>query len=506
MKTQIIQLEPHDDTISVKDKMDWSQTPRVLLVWPQRGKVLRNRLDLVLLERYCSAHGSQLALLTKDQEIIFQAAQAGIPVFQNRKSAQLQPWGKSFREFKRQEMSQKAQQTRFSNLVEKEKRAAYSELLPWMRISIFTIAVLAVLAIAATLLPSASVTIPQESYTHRITIPIKAYPGETHVRISGSIPARDLLILVEDQDSLPTSGTQPYPSDYARGEVVFTNLSEDPIQINENTILSTDGENPILFETTFPGYAPAGNGEQITIPVRALEPGSQGNLAANQITRINLSLGTELSVSNPQPTSGGEDIYLPAPSEQDREKLSNILLGNLKQLALKQSHIQLSPRDILLSSEPDLDEIITNNFLPEEGSTGDTLTLISKIRFRVYYAAEEDLKSLAVDAINAQYTGSDYVPILESIRLNQLSDPHTDAEQTASWDMEVEWEDRRILNQQEIIQVILGKKPIEAKRLLQEYLQMEHSPKIGLYPDWWVRIPALPFRITIIQEGGNYNE
>jgi len=54
VKTQIIQLEEHDDTISVKDKMDWSQTPRVLLVWPERGKVFRNRIDLVLLDRYLS--------------------------------------------------------------------------------------------------------------------------------------------------------------------------------------------------------------------------------------------------------------------------------------------------------------------------------------------------------------------------------------------------------------------------------------------------------------------
>ena len=95
MKTQIIQLEAHDDTLSVQDKLDWAQAPRVLLVWPDQDKVLRNRLDLILLERYCSSHGSQLALQTKDQEVIFQAGKAGIPVFQTRREAQLQPWGKS---------------------------------------------------------------------------------------------------------------------------------------------------------------------------------------------------------------------------------------------------------------------------------------------------------------------------------------------------------------------------------------------------------------------------
>jgi hypothetical protein len=47
MKTQIIQLESHDDIISIRDKMGWSQTSRILLVWPE--KKTQPALDLVKL-------------------------------------------------------------------------------------------------------------------------------------------------------------------------------------------------------------------------------------------------------------------------------------------------------------------------------------------------------------------------------------------------------------------------------------------------------------------------
>ena len=140
VKTQIIQLEAHDDTISVRDKMDWSQTPRALLVWPERGSVLRARLDLILLERYSSSHGSQLALLTQDPEVIFQAGEAGIPVFQSRKTAQLQSWRKSFREFKRRELEDKVVEVRGNDLFSREIKPAHKDLPPWTRISIFVAA------------------------------------------------------------------------------------------------------------------------------------------------------------------------------------------------------------------------------------------------------------------------------------------------------------------------------------------------------------------------------
>ncbi|MBK8617532.1 MAG: hypothetical protein IPN96_10585 [Anaerolineales bacterium] len=65
MKTQIITLESHDDLISVRDKLSWAKTPRILLVWPKYEKVTLRVLDLKVLQRHADSLGAQLGLVTR---------------------------------------------------------------------------------------------------------------------------------------------------------------------------------------------------------------------------------------------------------------------------------------------------------------------------------------------------------------------------------------------------------------------------------------------------------
>lgn len=497
VKTQIIQLEVHDDTISVRDKMDWSQTPRVLLVWPERGKVLRNRLDLILLERYCSSHGSQLALLTHDAEVTFQAGEVGIPVFQSRKTAQLQPWRKSFREFKRRELEDKSVEVRDIDLFSREHKPVHKDLPPWTRISIFVAAVLAVIAIAGMLLPSATITIEKEINQKTLIIPIRAIIGEDQVQISGQVPVRELPIVVEDHQSIPASGTTAIPSDYAQGEVVFTNLGEEAITIPENTILSTNSGNPVQFLTAALRKLPSGVGESITVQVTAINPGKSGNVLSDQITTISTSLEAEVVVSNPLPTTGGTDIFISAPNNSDRRHLSRNLSFSLKDLAGQEIINHLTQKDVLLNPGLGDFEIIEETFTPEEGSAGAELQLEKKGQFIVLFAAGDDLLSLATDLVKAQYQGDNFEPLLDSITISQLSSPVPGITQSYSWKMEVSWNEQKIMDQNEIIQTVLSKKPANAMILLQESFDLDDPPQIKLSPSWWLRIPALPFRINI---------
>ena len=43
MKTAIVQLDAFDNVISIREKISWSKTQRILLVWPNKGKI---KLDL----------------------------------------------------------------------------------------------------------------------------------------------------------------------------------------------------------------------------------------------------------------------------------------------------------------------------------------------------------------------------------------------------------------------------------------------------------------------------
>src|ERR1044071_5476084 len=94
MKTQIITLESHDDLISVRDRMSWAKTPRILLVWPKYEKVTLRQVDLKVLQRHALSLGAQLGLVTRTRRVREDAEALRIPVFESTGHAQRVAWPK----------------------------------------------------------------------------------------------------------------------------------------------------------------------------------------------------------------------------------------------------------------------------------------------------------------------------------------------------------------------------------------------------------------------------
>src|SRR3972149_3670349 len=92
MKTQIITLESHDDLISIRDRMSWAKTPRILLVWPKSERIPLRPLDLKVLQRHAASLGAQLGLVTRYRSLRREAQALGIPVFKSTGQAQRKPW------------------------------------------------------------------------------------------------------------------------------------------------------------------------------------------------------------------------------------------------------------------------------------------------------------------------------------------------------------------------------------------------------------------------------
>src|SRR5512142_2252634 len=94
MRTQIITLESHDDLISVRDRMSWAKTPRILLVWPKYEKVTLRQVDLKVLQRHATSLGAQLGLVTRTRRVRNDAEALRIPVFESTGQAQRVAWPK----------------------------------------------------------------------------------------------------------------------------------------------------------------------------------------------------------------------------------------------------------------------------------------------------------------------------------------------------------------------------------------------------------------------------
>src|SRR5512147_2147027 len=94
MKTQIITLESHDDLISVRDRMSWAKTPRIILVWPKYEKITLRQVDLKVLQRHALSLGAQLGLVTRTRRVRQDAEALNIPVFESAGQAQRVAWPK----------------------------------------------------------------------------------------------------------------------------------------------------------------------------------------------------------------------------------------------------------------------------------------------------------------------------------------------------------------------------------------------------------------------------
>src|SRR5512138_3423350 len=94
MKTQIITLESHDDLISVRDRLSWAKTPRILLVWPKYEKVTLRQVDLKVVQRHATSLGAQLGLVTRRRRVREDAESLGIPVLESTGQAQKVTWPK----------------------------------------------------------------------------------------------------------------------------------------------------------------------------------------------------------------------------------------------------------------------------------------------------------------------------------------------------------------------------------------------------------------------------
>src|SRR5262245_31430533 len=92
MKLQIIQLEPYDDVASVRDRLAFVNTERVLLVWPRSGGILKRKIDLVLIQRETARRGARLGLVTNDLDVIDHAAELQISTFESVKTSQRARW------------------------------------------------------------------------------------------------------------------------------------------------------------------------------------------------------------------------------------------------------------------------------------------------------------------------------------------------------------------------------------------------------------------------------
>lgn len=491
MKTKIITLESHDDLISVRDKLSWAKTPRILLVWPKYEKVTLRLLDLKVLQRHADSLGAQLGLVTKWMNVRRDAESLGIPVFDSTASAQRDVWAESPSRARRTPRPPRKGLRAMRDKVY-VKEPAWRTSLPG-RVITFAAGVLAVLVMAGMFIPRAEVTLNPEAQTISLVIPVNASPSFESVSLSGEIPARTISVIVSEEQTVPVSSRLSIPKTKAAGVVEFTNLGSDELVIPAGTIVATDLF--VRFATLNEARLSAGADESVEVKVEAVDAGEGGNVEAGAVRIIEGTLGLSAKVGNPEPITGGANESVIGSTEEDRAGLRESVMSRLRTKAEEQIRASIGEGDLLIADTFKTGEIQREEFHPPIGEPGAELTLSIQAEFIARYILAEDLKALASSSIIASIPQG-FSPDGE-MTFSPLQTPATDSTGITRFPMQASQATLRNVDLMEVFNLIRGRDVETAAVAVKNALSLQNEPQIVVEPTWWKWLPLIPFNISV---------
>jgi hypothetical protein len=478
--------------------MSWSKTERILLVWPNKGQVLNQRLELILINRHAKKFGAQLAFVTHDADVRFVAKEIGIMVFKDLRQAQRTHWRMSGK--KKINLISKdtgPDLVTIRKLIQSQSQEILNK--PATRIISFSISVLALFVFGIFILPGATIFLTPQEKMQSITLSLIADPSLTSVNLStGGVPTYSQEVIVEGSESSPVTGYMIIPDQVAIGGLRFTNISDHEITIPIGTIVTSVGSDPIRFITSPKDDVTIQPGESAVLSTRAIKPGASGNLSANSLVAIEGVLGSDLLVTNPFPTYGGTDVSFPAPSNQDIRLLREQIVNNLEQTAIKELNSGIPTDDILVTPTLKVVEIIDETPTPALGEPGKKLNLTMRLRVQSQVVASEQLIKLVTPIFEAN-TPTGYLPVDNAIKLEQLTPPTLGDDGMAHWKINAYRNLYANIATGQAINLIKGLSTAKAVNRLNNSLPLAHETKIIITPDWWPRLPLLPMRIHVIE-------
>jgi len=448
-------------------------------------------LDLKVLQRHADSLGAQLALVTRRAKVRHDAESLGIPVFVSTTKAQRELWPVPAARSRRiPKVPRRDLRKIRDHLYEKE--AVWRTSLPG-RILIFTAGVAAVLVIAGLFIPRATLILYPEAKTQRVVIPVMASESTQGVSVTGLIHSQKISATASVEQSLAIVSKISVPKSKSKGVVRFTNLSRGEVDIPAGTVTTT--ESSIRFVTLNDALLPAGIDQFVDVPIEALEAGAQGNVAADEITLVEGSLGLSISVTNPNLLKGGANSQLIGATDEDRAKLSEMALDTLRRDAETKLRAQIAPADLLLLDTFEVSQITEENFTPPAGQPGETLVLTMQVEFSARYVLDDDLKELSLATLNASAENDFTAEASPTYKV--VAAPSTDNAGVSHFELDVTRTLLRQVDEMQVFSITRGHKPEAIKDELVSKLSLRQPPKIAIIPSWWKWLPLIPFNISI---------
>jgi hypothetical protein len=316
-----------------------------------------------------------------------------------------------------------------------------------------------------------------------------------------NLPTYKKEVIVEGHDTITSTGSMSIPDDPAVGNLKFTNISKQIITLPSGTIVTTRGSDPIRFITISTDEIIIDPNKSVVVPVRAIKPGSAGNLTPNKLVVIEDDPGLDLSVTNPNATSGGTDRTVATPTTQDLQILRDRLRSQLIQTALTEFQHSTPDEDTLISPTISMIETLVEISYPIIGDPGNQLELTMRVRFQSHVVSGEVLRSLVTPILDS-ITPIGYSPVTNTLEITQLSQPTAGQDGAIHWKVAAMRKLQADIPAYQVSEIAKGITVAKAKEQLSASLPLMEQAQIALVPEWWPRLPFLTMRIQVTQMEG----
>lgn len=508
---EIIQLQPDDDVISVRDRLAFAESHRILLVWPPDGeRVLQRKLDLVLLQRAVRRRAARLALITRDQAVIHNAEDLNISAFSSIEESRRERWKRGISKVFIDRSDRPKTETDADDFRDSASRLRMAPTATQVglrragRLLGLGALVAIVLTVMILFIPSATLTVTPAREYQDVTVRIVADPAVQTVDLERSIiPATRLQVEIEESAIIETTGSEDVSPTAARGTVVFTNQTDQSATIPAGTTVNTSTGAIVRFRTL---DAINIAGERNAIAVVAVEAlpqyaGPAGNVPSYAINFIDGPLNEILSVENTDPTSGGMVPVNRIVAQSDHDRLTAAVRGAIQQRALDELSAMLGDFQTIIPESIRIAET-RPEWTAFSASVGDEAASVSlTMRAGIQAVALDDrMVNQAAFAGLAQRIPAGQIVDTESIAFTRSTVETIDENGRTVFLANVSGDVTSSIDLDAVRRAIAGMGLETARRYTSETVTLapEQPPQISVWPSFYNRMPVLPSRIKIV--------
>ncbi len=524
---ELLYVEADIKIESLRQELARMGSGAVAVILPQGCSQLESLPRLRLLQRQAQMKDQDLALVTQDLPIRHNARQLGIPVFSSEAALQGRRWRMNSPvpyikpndpsaglpdppPWRQQNGSANVQVVARPSLYRSRQRrirAARNYQRPsplWLQVFGYLLVGLFLAVFLGGfvyfVLPAATVTLVPGQRALETTVLLTADPQVEAIDFEkGLLPGRLMAIDVESTESVATTGRGRSAVATAEGTVVFTNQTNRTVRVPAGTIVSTSTGDRIDFRTRDEIEILGPTGAQTTVEIEATEPGVQGNVRDNTITTAPGALRSQVRVTNPTATTGGESALVRVVTQSDKDRLLEQVKADIRIRA----YDELLPKlreDEWMSSESIYTFVIAQFFDHFNDEPADELTLTLRMRIQGVGISQSASHEAARRALRQAVPERGQL-VAESIKV--FVEPQIVVNgRTLRYSVTAQGNYVIPIDARAVSYAVTGLTVEEATRKLEAEWLLAKAPAFYQDPDWFATLPQIASRIQVRVELG----